>query len=319
MEHTPLVTVLVTTYNQEKYIAQALDSVLAQKTDFPFEIYVSEDCGTDGTRDILKEYARRYPPIIRLNLREKNVGISRNWYEGLCAARGDYVCTLEGDDWWLDDHKLQKQVDFLRSHPDYAAVSHTILQTDDAGNTYGCAPHDPRILGKDATAELFLEGVTYSCTACLARNLFRTPDSARETCVTANRSIADFALCMLYLDAGRVFVLDEPLSAYRVAGADAAHQNYNATRNAVQKYCDFLSAVAACEEYFGDKYDFDACRLAGTFFPYWDRIHDGGLKEFRAAMRQNLPAGARRCWPGYFAARSAKLAVASLKRRLHHG
>ena len=124
---------------------------------------------------------------------------------------------------------------------------------------------------------------------------------------------------MLYLDAGRVFVLDEPLSAYRVAGVDAAHQNYNATRNAVQKYCDFLSAVAACEEYFGDKYDFDACRLAGTFFPYWDRIHDGGLKEFRAAMRQNLPAGARRCWPGYFAARSAKLAVASLKRRLHHG
>ena len=96
MEHTPLVTVLVTTYNQEKYIAQALDSVLAQKTDFPFEIYVSEDCGTDGTRDILKEYACRYPQIIRLNLREKNVGISRNWYEGLCAARGDYVCTLEG-------------------------------------------------------------------------------------------------------------------------------------------------------------------------------------------------------------------------------
>ena len=223
MEHTPLVTVLVTTYNQEKYIAQALDSVLAQKTDFPFEIYVSEDCGTDGTRDILKEYARRYPQIIRLNLREKNVGISRNWYEGLCAARGDYVCTLEGDDWWLDDHKLQKQVDFLRSHPDYAAVSHTILQTDDAGNTYGCEPHDPRILGKDATAELFLEGVTYSCTACLARNLFRTPDPAREACVTANRSIADFALCMLYLDAGRMIVLDEPLSAYRVAGADAAH------------------------------------------------------------------------------------------------
>ena len=215
MEHTPLVTVLVTTYNQEKYIAQALDSVLAQKTDFPFEIYVSEDCGTDGTRDILREYARRYPQIIRLNLREKNVGISRNWYEGLCAARGDYVCTLEGDDWWLDDHKLQKQVDFLRTHPDYAAVSHTIRQTDDAGNTYGCEPHDPRILGKDATAELFLEGVTYSCTACLARNLFRTPDPARETCVTANRSIADFALCLLILNAGRVYVLPQALSAYR--------------------------------------------------------------------------------------------------------
>ena len=319
MEQTPLVTVLVTTYNQEKYIAQALDSVLAQKTDFPFEIYVSEDCGTDGTRTILQDYARSYPDMIRLNLRDKNVGISRNWYEGLCAARGEYVCTLEGDDWWLDDCKLQKQMNFLREHPDYVAVSHTIRLTDDAGNIYGCEPHDPRILGHDATPQLFLQGVTFSCTACLVKNLFRTPDAARERCVTANRSIADFALCMLFLDAGKVFVMDEPLSAYRVAGTDAAHQNYNATRSEVQKYCDFLSAVAACEEYFGDRYSFDTCRMAGTFFPYWDRIHDGGLKEFRAAMKQHLPASTRCRWPVYFTVRSAGLAVAALKRRLFPG
>ena len=82
----PLVTVLITTYNQERYIGTAIDSVLAQKTDFPFEIYISEDCGSDGTRAILQDYAARFPEIIRLNLREKNVGISRNWYEGLCAA-----------------------------------------------------------------------------------------------------------------------------------------------------------------------------------------------------------------------------------------
>ena len=319
MEQTPLVTVLVTTYNQEKYIAQALDSVLAQKTDFPFEIYVSEDCGTDGTRTILQDYARSYPDMIRLNLRDKNVGISRNWYEGLCAARGEYVCTLEGDDWWLDDCKLQKQMNFLREHPDYAAVSHTIRQTDDAGNIYGCEPHDPRILGHDATPQLFLQGVTFSCTACLVKNLFRTPDAARERCVTANRSIADFALCMLFLDDGKVFVMDEPLSAYRVAGTDGAHQNYNATRSEVQKYCDFLSAVAACEEYFGDRYSFDTCRMAGTFFPYWDRIHDGGLKEFRAVMKQYLPASTRCRWPVYFTVRSAGLAVAALKRRLFPG
>ena len=91
----PLVTVLITTYNQECYIGTAIDSVLAQKTDFPFEIYISEDCGSDGTRAILQDYAARFPEIIRLNLREENVGISRNWYEGLCAAKGQYVCTLE--------------------------------------------------------------------------------------------------------------------------------------------------------------------------------------------------------------------------------
>ena len=200
----PLVTVVITTYNQEHYIRKAIDSVLAQKTDFDFEVYITEDCGTDGTRAILQEYAAKYPERIRLNLREKNVGISRNWYEGLCAAKGEFVCTLEGDDWWRDESKLQKQADFLRAHPDYLAVSHTLLLTDDEGKTYGTLPDDKRILNADATMPLFLRGVTYSCTACMVRNIFRTPDPAREAYVTANRSIADFALCMLYLDGGFV-------------------------------------------------------------------------------------------------------------------
>ena len=95
----PLVTVVITTYNQEHYIRKAIDSVLAQKTDFDFEIYITEDCGTDGTRAILQEYAARYPGRIRLNLRQQNVGISRNWYEGLCAAKGEFVCALTPNIW----------------------------------------------------------------------------------------------------------------------------------------------------------------------------------------------------------------------------
>lgn len=154
----PLVTVVITTYNQEHYIRKAIDSVLAQKTDFDFEVYITEDYGTDGTRAILQEYAAKYPERIRLNLREKNVGISRNWYEGLCAAKGEFVCTLEGDDWWRDESKLQKQADFLRGHPEYLAVSHTLLLTDDEGNTYGTLPDDERILNADATMALFLRG-----------------------------------------------------------------------------------------------------------------------------------------------------------------
>ena len=250
----PLVTVVITTYNQEHYIRKAIDSVLAQKTDFDFEIYITEDCGTDGTRAILQEYAAKYPGRIRLNLRDKNVGISRNWYEGLCAAKGEFVCTLEGDDWWRDESKLQKQADFLRAHPEYLAVSHTLLLTDDTGRTWGTLPDDKRILNADATMSLFLRGVTYSCTACMVRNIFKTPDPAREAYVTANRSIADFALCMLYLDGGRVFVMDEAMSAYRVSGGDAAHQNYNTRASAVKKYADFLDVVLASRDYFGSRY-----------------------------------------------------------------
>ena len=298
----PLVTVVITTYNQEHYIRKAIDSVLAQKTDFDFEIYITEDCGSDGTRAILEEYAAKYPGRIRLNLRRENVGISRNWYEGLCAAKGEFVCTLEGDDWWRDEHKLQKQADFLRSHPEYLAVSHTLLLTDDAGRTYGTLPKDKRILNADATMPLFLRGVTYSCTACMVRNIFRTPDPAREAYVTANRSIADFALCMLYLDGGRVFVMDEAMSAYRVGGAAAEHKNYNTRASAVKKYADFLDVVLASRAYFGRRYPFTRCLLAGTFYPLIDRVKYGGLGPFLKEMGR-LPAGAKLALPFYFTGR----------------
>ncbi|WP_394960520.1 glycosyltransferase [Candidatus Allofournierella merdavium] len=306
MPTAPLVTVVITTYNQERYIRQAIDSVLAQKTDFDFEVYITEDCGTDGTRAILREYAARFPERIRLNLRDKNVGISRNWYEGLCAARGSFVCTLEGDDWWRDDRKLQKQADFLRAHPEYLAVSHTLLLTDDAGNTYGTLPDDERILNADATMALFLRGVTYSCTACMVRNIFQTPDPAREAYVTANRSIADFALCMLYLDGGRVFVMDDAMSAYRVSGGDPAHQNYNTRASAVKKYADFLDVVLASKGYFGRRYPFTRCLLAGTFYPLIDRVKYGGLGPFAKEMGR-LPAAAKLALPFYFAGRCLRL------------
>lgn len=304
----PLVTVLITTYNQERYIGKAIDSVLAQKTDFPFEVYISEDCGTDGTRAILQDYAARFPDIIRLNLREQNAGISRNWYEGLCAARGQYVCTLEGDDWWRDDHKLQKQVDFLRAHPDYLAVSHTLLLTDDAGNTYGTLPDDPRILGRDATMELFLAGVTYSCTACLVKNIFDPADKELYDYVTANRSIADFALCMLYLDKGRVFVMNEALSAYRVAGTDQNHQNYNGTQSALKKYADFLDVVNASRRYWKGKYPFAKCLCSGSFYPFIDRIKYGELWPFVRLMGR-MPLSAKVLFPFYFAGRCLSLMI----------
>ena len=311
MTNAPLVTVLITTYRQQNTIRQAIDSVLAQKTDFPFEIYISEDCGGDGALDILREYAGKHPDIIRLRLRGENVGISRNWYEGLCAARGEFVCTLEGDDWWLDDRKLQKQVDFLRTHPDYLAVSHTLQLVDEAGRFGPCLPNDPCILGRDATMELFLKGVTYSCTACLVRNIFKNPDPAREAYVTANRSIADFALCMLYLDGGRVFVMDRPMAAYRVAGAGAGQKNYNAGASAAKKYSDFLDTVLASRAYFGKKYRFTGCLLAGTFYPFIDRVKYGGLGPFARQMAR-LPAAARLAFPFYFAGRCAGLAFKKL-------
>ena len=112
----------ILTYNQEKYIRQCLDSVLMQKVAFDYEIVVGDDASTDGTQDVLCDYAKRYPGKFVLLLGEKNEGISMNYKKVLTACEGEYVALCEGDDYWTDRNKLQKQVDFLENHPDYGFV-----------------------------------------------------------------------------------------------------------------------------------------------------------------------------------------------------
>lgn len=110
------------TYNHEPYIAQAIESVLMQKTDFPFELIIGEDCSTDGTLGIAKAYAQKHPETIRLLSGPANIGSLANIVRINTAARGKYIATLEGDDFWNDDLKLQKQVDFLENNPEYGVI-----------------------------------------------------------------------------------------------------------------------------------------------------------------------------------------------------
>jgi len=108
---TPKVTVCVVTYNQEKYIEQCLQSIVDQETDFDFEIIVSDDCSTDKTREIIQSFADKYSNVKPL-LREKNIGALENFVDTHRRAAGEYICHMDGDDYWLPT-KLQKQVDFL--------------------------------------------------------------------------------------------------------------------------------------------------------------------------------------------------------------
>jgi glycosyltransferase involved in cell wall biosynthesis len=123
----PKVSVLMLAYNHEPFIAQALDSALAQKTDFPFEIVVGEDHSTDRTAAIIQECQLRFPEQVRLLSRPTNIGMMRNFVETYQACRGKYVALLEGDDYWTDTTKLQQQVGFLDDNPDYAICFHDVL------------------------------------------------------------------------------------------------------------------------------------------------------------------------------------------------
>ncbi|NDW18936.1 glycosyltransferase [Dysgonomonas sp. 216] len=124
---TPVsVAVCVMTHNHEAYIAEALDGILMQETNFPVMIYIGEDCSTDRTRTICLEYKEKHPDKITLLLQDINLGLRKNFAQTIAAGKEKYIAICEGDDYWSDSTKLQKQVDFLENNPDFAMSSHNV-------------------------------------------------------------------------------------------------------------------------------------------------------------------------------------------------
>ena len=128
----PTVSVIICTFNQETTISQTIDSVLNQQCDFPVEIIIGEDAGTDNTREICKDYQQRFPNQIKLLLVEKNGGVVRNYINCVNESKGKYLTACAGDDFWHNPDKLRLQVDYMEKHPECG-----ILHTDfDELNTY---------------------------------------------------------------------------------------------------------------------------------------------------------------------------------------
>ncbi|KJD35924.1 glycosyl transferase [Tamlana sedimentorum] len=117
------VSIFMLTYNQEQFIARSIESVLMQKTDFDYQLVIGEDCSTDATRTICERYALSHPTKIKLlPPLDKNIGLIANYMRTIKACRGKYIAICDGDDYWIDEFKLQKQVDFLEANPDFAIV-----------------------------------------------------------------------------------------------------------------------------------------------------------------------------------------------------
>ena len=121
-----LLSVCLITYNHEKYIRNAIEGVLMQKVDFEWELIIADDCSTDGTQAILNEYKNKYPDFIKLILQEKNVGPAKNHIELITTPKSKYIALCDGDDYWTDPLKLQKQVDFLETNKDYVLCFHEV-------------------------------------------------------------------------------------------------------------------------------------------------------------------------------------------------
>jgi glycosyltransferase involved in cell wall biosynthesis len=204
-----MVSVCMVTYNHEKLIGQALDSVLEQETDFAVEVVVGEDCSKDGTRDSLREYARRHPERVRPLFHEKNLGPHANFRTTFLSCRGRYIALLEGDDYWTDPGKLRLQVTHMEANPGCAVSFH---------NSWIDHPDGSRTLFHDQLAEASYTGADLFARWLVptASALLRAPGWDDFPAFYHGGTHGDLALFLLMAERGSLDYMDRTMSAYRL-------------------------------------------------------------------------------------------------------
>lgn len=238
-------SVLMITYDHEKFIVQALDSVLMQEVNFDYEIVIGEDCSTDATRNILVEYQKKYPDIIRLLLPEKNLGMHRNFVETYHTCRGEYVALLEGDDYWTSPRKLQKQVEFLDAHPDCATCFHaaTAKNEQNPGKSFEIRPYQGNTVF--TIEDLLRDNIIPTCSALFRSGLTKTfPPWIFDLCQM------DWPLHILNSQHGDIGYLDECMSVYRIHQGGVWNRESDASRVGY-----IIKAYTAINSHLDFKYD----------------------------------------------------------------
>ncbi len=202
------------TYNHEQFITQAVESALKQQVNFDYEIVVGEDCSTDSTRAILQALQAAHPTRLRLVLPTHNLGPHRNFVNVLQACQGQYVALLEGDDYWIDPHKLQKQVDFLEAHPQCAMSCHDGWMLVQEGGEAVLRPYPVNRKPFMTLQDLLSGNNIVTGSVVFRRGLFSTLPA-----LFYDLHMADWTLHVLNARHGQIAYLDEKMSVYRVHGA----------------------------------------------------------------------------------------------------
>ena len=237
-----MVSVCMITYNHEKYISKAIEGVLMQKTTFPIELIIGEDCSTDSTRKIVVEYAEKYPDLIRPLLPESNLGMMKNFIKTMEAAKGKYIALCEGDDYWTDLLKLQKQVDFLEGNEEYI-MCYTAFSTVDSNghfiNWNNTNAHRNRSFSGDILPELLKGNYILTLTV-----LFRK--------IVLNQFVnlldIDYSLFLLLALNGKCKYFKEETGHYRLHASSAIH---NLSDSIINKSIEVFFMII--EMYFSNK------------------------------------------------------------------
>lgn len=208
----PLVSICCLAYNHEPYIRECLDGFMMQKTDFSFEVLIHDDASTDNTADIIREYEAKYPGIIKPiyqteNQYSKRVGVTRTFQ--FPRAKGKYIAMCEGDDYWIDPLKLQKQVDFLETNPEYTMHCHNATKIFDIERV-------PELFNKRlSSGELLLRDIITEWIIPTASIMFKK--EILPLPIWANQVYSgDMTLALLAVSKGKIYYSSEVMSVYRI-------------------------------------------------------------------------------------------------------
>ena len=241
-ENDIVVSICCITYNQEKYIADAIESFLMQKTNFKFEILIHDDASTDHTAMIVREYAQKYPELIKTVLQSKNQysqGIKMKSTYLYPKVQGRYIALNEGDDYWIDPYKLQKQVDYMEAHPECSLSVHAAHKVS-ADNTPLQGDIRPHVGNK-----IFdIDEVIMGGGGLFATNgmFYRTEFAFQEPDFLKNCPIGDYPLAIHLALMGTVYYMDECMSVYR-SGVEGSWSSTMLGDNYIKKYKPFLEVI----------------------------------------------------------------------------
>ena len=248
-----LVSVFCKTYNHERYLRTCLESLVSQVTDFDYEILVHDDASTDNTQDIIREYEKRYPGLIKpiyqiVNQYSQRINTTVKFL--LPRARGKYIAICEGDDFWTDVYKLQKQVDFLETHPDYSLCGHAAYYADENNSLSEKEFFRPYNQSQCIPFSEILKGWRLATNSLVYRR-----DARGDGVIPYQHDCpnGDYAAVVYLGLKGKIYYLDELMSAYRRNSVGSLNwvwrsdpEKYKASR---MKYIDMLKRIDVYTDY----------------------------------------------------------------------
>lgn len=277
------VSVIMLVYNHEKYLQQAIESVIEQQVDFEYELLIGEDKSTDNSLQIIRKYEHKYPNIIKVFSREKNYGAVRNSYDLYMHSSGQYMTHLEGDDYWCDPNRMQKQVDFLEAHKEYIACAHKFHVVNKNGQVYYDRDFECQFFQDNPyTKHTFEKGLMISHgNTLLFRNIFLDNNIKTNFWMDFENIAGDYTLTALLVLNGKIYCMPEYMSCYRKV-IDNNSSSFSAQQERENKRDRLFQSAIDLERILNEQYEVNCVARKKAIFASsvfkWYR--DGGKRNF---------------------------------------